>query len=88
MSRTLASSMHSTADAVERQALREVDERLLQPREIVAVGLHVIGVDVGDHRQHRLQTQERRVGFVGLGDQELAVAQARVGVRRHAAGRR
>jgi hypothetical protein len=39
----------------------------------------VVGVDVGDHRDHRLQVQEGRVGLVGLGDDELAGAEARVG---------
>ena len=68
-------------DAVERQPLQEVDERARQPREVVAVGLHVVGVDVGDDRDHRRQIEERRVGLVGLGDQELALAEPRVRVR-------
>ena len=34
------------------------------------------------------QVQERRVRLVGLGHQELAAAQARVGIRRRAGGRR
>ena len=67
-------------DAVERQALHEIDERALQLAEVVAVGLHVVGVDVGDHREHRRQVEERRVGLVGLGDEEFAVAEPRVGV--------
>ena len=46
--------------AVERQPLQEVEERLAQPAEVVAVGFHVVGVDVGDHRQHRLQIAGRR----------------------------
>ena len=36
--------------AVERQALQEVDERARELREVVLVRLHVVGVDVGDHR--------------------------------------
>ena len=40
----------------------------------------MIGVDVGDHREHRREVQERRVRLVGFGDQELALAEARVGV--------
>jgi hypothetical protein len=67
--------------AVERQPLREVDECVLELREIVLVRLHVVGVDVGDHRQHRLQDQKRCIGFVGFGDQELALAKPRVGIR-------
>ena len=65
-------------DAIERQPLREIDERALQPLEVVPVCLHVIGVDVGDHREHGGQIQERRIGFVGFGDQEIALAEARV----------
>ena len=72
-------------DAVERQPLREIDERALQPREVVAVRLHVIGVDVGDHGQRRRQVEERRVGLVGLGDEEIALAEARVRIRRQQA---
>ena len=35
-----------------------------------------------------VQVEERRVGLVGLGDQELALAEARVGIGRRAAARR
>src|SRR5207244_1094211 len=70
---------------VERQSLCEIDKRLLQPAKIVAVGFHVIGVDVGDHSEHRLEYQKRRIRFVGLGDQKLAAAEARVRVRRNQA---
>ena len=72
-------------DAVERQALGEIDERALQPLEVVAVGLHVIGVDVGDHRHRRRQVEERRVGFVRLGDEKIAGAEPRVRIRRQEA---
>jgi hypothetical protein len=65
--------------AVEGHAVQEVDEGRLQPREVVAVGLHVVGVDVGDHRQHRQQVQERGVALVGLDHDVVARAQARVG---------
>ena len=74
--------------AVEGQALEEIDERLPQAREIVAVGLHVIGIDVRDHRQHRLQVQERRVGLVGFDDDELAAAELGVGAGAPRAARR
>jgi hypothetical protein len=33
----------------------------------------VVGLDVGDHREHRLQVHERGVALVGLGDQEAPV---------------
>ena len=45
------------------------------------VGFHVIGVDIGDHCQDRLQHQKRRVRFIGFGDQKLTLAQSRVGIR-------
>ena len=69
-------------DAVERHAVQEVDEGLLELREIVPVGLHVVGVDVGDHRHHRQQVQERRVGFVGLDHDVVAAAELRSWRRR------
>ena len=72
-------------DAVERQSLREIDERPLQALEVVAVRLHVIGVDVGDHRHRRREVEKRRVGFVGLGDEEVALAEPRVRIRRQEA---
>jgi hypothetical protein len=65
--------------AVERQALQEIDERLLEPAEIVAIGLHVVGIDVGDDRDHRRQEQEGRIGLVGLGHQKIAGPEACVG---------
>ena len=75
-------------DAVERQALHEIEKRLAQPPEVVAVGFHVVGVDVGDHREHRLQIQERRVRLVGLDHDEFAAARASRASRPPPAGRR
>ena len=66
-------------DTVERQALQEVDEGLLDTAKVVAVGIHVIGVDVGHHRDHRTEQQEGGIGLVRLGHQEVALAQPRVG---------
>ena len=40
--------------------------------------VQVLAVDVGHHRDGREQVAERAVGFVGLGDQDLAAAEARV----------
>ena len=40
-------------NAIEGQAVEEIDKGLLQPAEIMAIGFHVIGIDVGDYRQHR-----------------------------------
>ena len=68
-------------DAIERQPVREFDERLLEPREIVAVGVHVIGVDVRDDFDHRKEIQERRVRLVRFRDDEVARAEPRVRAR-------
>ena len=65
--------------AIEGQALAEVDEGLLQALEIMAIGVHVIGVDVGDDRNHRREIEEGRIRFVCLGHQEIAFAEPRIG---------
>ncbi|MNZ82244.1 hypothetical protein D3C78_1009380 [compost metagenome] len=64
---------------VERQVVQELDEGLLQLVEVAAIGAHVVGVDVGDHRDHRLQVQEAGVALVGLGHQVAAGAQLGIG---------
>ena len=62
--------------AIERQPLQEIDECLLEPLEIMAVGIHVVGVDVGHDGHDRRQAQEAGVRFVGLGNQIVSRAQA------------
>ncbi len=64
--------------AVERHAVQEVDEGLLELREVVPVGLHVVGVDVRDHRHHGQQVQERGVRLVGLDHDVVAAAELRI----------
>src|SRR5207248_2370020 len=59
------------------------EKRLLQPRKIVLIRLHVIGVDVGDHRGHGLQVEKGGIGLVGLDDDELAGPEPRVGGGAH-----
>ena len=66
-------------DAVERQAVEKIDEGRLQALEVVAVGFHVVGVDIGDHRNDRRQEQKRGIRLVGLGHQEVAAAQSGIG---------
>ncbi len=66
-------------ESVERQVVEEFDEGLLQLVEVAFVGRHVVGVDIGDHRDHRLQVQEAGIALVGLGDQVAAAAELRVG---------
>ncbi|MNJ55051.1 hypothetical protein D3C77_505230 [compost metagenome] len=62
--------------------MQEIDEGALQLVEVALVGAHVIGIDIGDHRHHRLQVQETGVALVGLGDQVAAAAQLGIGARR------
>ncbi len=63
---------------VKRQPLDEIDEGLPEALEVAAVGFQMIGIDVRDHRHHRLQIQERGVALVGLGNQIAARTQAGV----------
>jgi hypothetical protein len=67
--------------AVERHAVQELDEGGLEATEVVTVGVHVVGVDVGHHRQHRQQVQERGIGLVRLDHDVFARTQLRVGTR-------
>ena len=62
-------------NTIERQAMHELDKGVRQAREVAAVRSQVIAVDVRDHRDHRLQMQERCIAFVGFGDQVTARAQ-------------
>jgi hypothetical protein len=39
-------------EPVERQVADELDERRLQPLEVLAVGLHMVRVDVRHHGDH------------------------------------
>ena len=64
---------------VEWQSLREFDEGLFQLRKIVAIGFHVVGIDIGDDLDHRIQIQERCVRFVRFGHDEVAGAQLGIG---------
>ncbi len=41
--------------AIERQPVQELGEGLLHPREVAAVVLQVVGIDIGDDRRHRVQ---------------------------------
>jgi hypothetical protein len=66
---------------VERHLVGEVHEGLAQ-RRLGAEVVHVLAVDVGDHRGHGEQVAERPVGLVGLGHQHVAMAEPRVGPQR------
>ena len=38
---------------IERQAFEEINKGLLQFAEVMAIGFHMVGIDVGHHRNHR-----------------------------------
>ena len=67
--------------SVERHPVHERDERVADGVE-VSVVIEVLGVDRRHDRDGRRQLQERAVRLVGLGDQELALAEP--GVRAEA----
>ena len=69
--------------AVEGQAVDEVHEGAAQPVQVVAIGLHVVGVDVGDDADHGAQDQEARITFVGFDNDGVALPQARIGSGAH-----
>jgi hypothetical protein len=79
MERTAGSSVHKNGRTVKRHAVQEVDKRTLEPVEVVTIGFHVVGIDVGHHRHHRQQVQERRVGLIGLHHDVIALPQTRIG---------
>ena len=62
-------TQHGTA--IERQALDEIDESLFQFVEVVTVGLHVVGIDVGDDCQDGREIKEGRIRLVRFRHDEL-----------------
>jgi hypothetical protein len=66
---------------VERDPVREVDERLLQ-RLDRAVVIEVLGIDVGDDRDGRRQVEERSIRLVRLDDDPLAPPELGIGAER------
>ena len=67
---------------VKGKVLDEIHECLLEAIEVMAIGFHVVGIDIGHHRQDRLQIKERRVRFVCFRHQEFAATEPRVGAGR------
>ena len=59
--------------------MQEINKRLLQSFEVVAIGFHMVSIDVGDDRHHWQQIQERRIGFISFDHHIVAFAQTRVG---------
>ena len=69
--------------AIERHAVQKLHKRRLQLGEVVAIGFHMVGVDIGDDGQHGQEVQEGGVGLIRLHDDVLARAQARIGTCAH-----
>ena len=70
--------MAADDETVKRHALHEVEEGAADVAH-VAVAIHVLAVNVGDDRDNRGQLQKRAIALVGLGDEILRFAEARVG---------
>ena len=64
---------------IKRQVLQEFHECRLKLAEVVRVGIHMVLIDIGDHRHDRLQVQKRCIGLICLGHQILALAEPGVG---------
>ena len=63
--------------AIKRNTLHKFEERTANVVH-VAVAVHVLAVNVRDHRENRRKLQERPVAFVRLGDEILRLAQTRI----------
>jgi len=61
--------------AIEGQALQEFDKRAFELFEVVAVGIHVVGVDIGDDRDDGREQEEGRIRLIGFGHQKFARTQ-------------
>ena len=44
--------------AVKRHAVQEINKRLFQIAKIMAIGFHVVGINIGHHRHHGQQVQK------------------------------
>ena len=59
--------------------VQKLHKGLFELAEIVPIGVHVIGIDVGDHGHHRQEVEERGVGFVGLDHDVFTATQLGIG---------
>ena len=58
--------------------MQEVDKGGAQLVDITVVGRHVIGIDVGHYRKHRLQVHERGITLIRFSHQIITLAEPRV----------
>ena len=59
--------------------MQKIHKRGFEPVEIMAVGFHVVGVNVGDHRHHGQQIEKGGVGLIGFHHDVVARAQLGIG---------
>ena len=67
--------------AIERHTVQEVHKRGMQTPQVMAIGFHMVGIDIRHHRHHRQQVQERRIRLIGLDDDVLAGTQPGIDAR-------
>ena len=67
--------------AIKGHAVQKIDKGFFETVEVVAIGFHVVGVDIRHHRHHRQQVQERCVRLIGLHHDVLTAAQSGIGTR-------
>ena len=68
--------------AIKRQTVHKINEGLMQLVHTVIVSVHVIGVDVGNHRHDGRQIQKRRIRFIGFGNNIVTLTQLCIGTCR------
>src|SRR5260364_103893 len=69
------------SDAIKRQALRKIDERLLKLRKVVRITLHMVSVDIGNDLNHRRQRLKQGIGFIRFNNDKFTRAEPRVRAR-------
>ena len=65
--------------AIKRHAVQKFDERAFQTAHIVAIGFHMIRVDIGHYGHHRQQVQEGCVRLIRLHHDVITAAQLGIG---------
>ena len=66
---------------IEWQALREFDECLFKTCKIVTIRIHMVGIDIGNDFNDRIQIQERRIRFIRFRDDKITGTQTGIGSR-------
>ena len=59
--------------------MQELHKGVSKFLKIIVIGFEVIGLNIGHHRQHRLQVEERGIRLIGLSNQEATGTQTGIG---------